>query len=573
MLAQTAYFPLAELRPGLRGAGRTVFSGERIEEFQVEILGALENVGPRQTLVLARLSGGPLSSAGVMQGMSGSPVYIGGRLVGAVAMAFPFSKEPIAGLRPIEEMLRAAPASAAPPVRAALAPWERNLTRVFAPPEPLTGRLVDIATPVSFGGFTRGTLDQFGPELRALGLEPRQAVSGGGRLATRLGDPSSLQPGSMISVQLLSGDMSIGADGTVTHIDGQRVYAFGHRFLSVGATELPFARSEVVTLLQSLSSSFKISTPREWMGSITEDRSTTIAGLVGRRAGTVPLEVTVRGHGGSASKSPESAYRMEVVNDRFLTPLLVQMAVFSAIDATERTVGTASCSVRARVEFQDSATPLRLDNMYTGDAGVPLQASAGAAAPLAYAMQSGLDGLKLKRVSIAIDAFPARRQWTIDRAWTSRREARPGEAVDFTLVLVGENGSESSRRVTYLVPTGAATGPLFFTVADGASTNLAEFQHLITAPPRSRGQVVALLNALRGNTKAYVRVWRADPGFQILGADLAAAPPSLALILARSQAGLGPAAVSRGWKLAEFEVGDGDTVIYGSRTVQVDIKE
>jgi hypothetical protein len=145
--------------------------------------------------------------------------------------------------------------------------------------------------------------------------------------------------------------------------------------------------------------------------------------------------------------------------------------------------------------------------------------------------------------------------------------------VELNVVLVGDNGAESSRRVTYQVPRGAPVGPLFFTVADGASTNMAEFQHLITAPPRSRAQVMSLLNALRGNTKAYVRVWRPDAGYQVLGADLPSPPPSLALILARSQAGLGPAALSRGWKLAEFEVGDGDTVISGSRTVQVEVKE
>src|SRR5207247_618745 len=126
-----------------------------------------------------------------------------------------------------------------------------------------TSRMMDIATPVSFGGFTREAVERFAPQLRALGLEPLQGVSGGGRLPTAMGPRSALQPGSMISVQLVTGDLSMGADGTVTHINGERLYAFGHRFLSVGSTDLPFARSEVLTLLPSLSSSFKISTARE----------------------------------------------------------------------------------------------------------------------------------------------------------------------------------------------------------------------------------------------------------------------------------------------------------------------
>ena len=175
----------------MRGTGRTVFQGNKIEEFQVEILGVLENVGPKESLILARLSGGPLEHTGVMQGMSGSPVYVDGKLVGAVAMAFPFAKDPIAGIRPIEDMLRASNLPAQPsstPVqgrRVAMVLGEKDLTRRI--PKPDSGpagdpRMVDIATPISFGGFSRATLDAFSPQLRALGLEPRQGITAGGKV-------------------------------------------------------------------------------------------------------------------------------------------------------------------------------------------------------------------------------------------------------------------------------------------------------------------------------------------------------------------------------------------------------
>ena len=167
-------------------------------------------------------------------------------------LAFAFSKEPIAGIRPIEDMIRpAATRAALPAPRAPVALAARatdSLIRAF--PQPAlamagSAQMADIATPLSFGGFTRATLDTFAPQLRALGLEPRQAVSSAGKLDAAMGNPADLKPGSMISVQLLSGDYNVGADGTVTYIDGNRVYAFGHRFLDVGATSLPFARSEV----------------------------------------------------------------------------------------------------------------------------------------------------------------------------------------------------------------------------------------------------------------------------------------------------------------------------------------
>ena len=152
-------------------------------------------------------------------------------------------------------------------------------------------KLEEIATPVSFTGFSAATLERFAPQLRELGMDPRQGTSGGGSVPDRMGDLKNLEPGSMISVQLLSGDMSVSADGTVTAIDGNHVYAFGHRFLDSGPTDLPFARAEVLALLPDISNSFKISQALEWMGTITQDRNTAVSGVAGKRAALVPIEI------------------------------------------------------------------------------------------------------------------------------------------------------------------------------------------------------------------------------------------------------------------------------------------
>lgn len=553
----------------MRGTGKTVFSGDRVDEFQVKILGVLENVGPRQSIILARLSGGPLAETGVIQGMSGSPVYVDGKLLGAVALAFTFSKEAIAGIRPIEEMLEANPvAPRASPPAAIAGTLPAGLS---APPEILAGdaRLVEIATPVSFSGFTQAAIDHFAPQLRAVGLSPRQGMSGGGRPGDRLGNPAKLQPGSMISVQLLSGDMSVGADGTVTYIDGNRVYAFGHRFLAVGRTDLPFASAEVLALLPNVSSSFKISAAREWMGTITDDSSTAVSGLLGRRAELAPVSIRVRG---AAVKTPQS-YRMEMVNDRVLSPLLLQMAVFCALDATQRSLGSASFNVRGRIEFEGNLAPLALDNTYSGDVSVPALASLGASLPLTYVLQSGFESLKVKSATFTIDASDRRKQLQIDQVWTSAREVRPGEAVDVMVGLMGDNGAESTHKVNYRVPVGAPLGPLYFTVADATTTNLTELQQKIGVPLRSPAQAIALVNSLRSNTKAYVRVWRTEPGYQVQGQDLPDPPPSVAMILARAQAASGTPFNWRGSKVAELEISGGDSVITGSKTVLVEVKE
>ncbi len=573
--AQTGLFPLKDVKPGMKGTGRTVFSGNQIQEFQVEILGVLDNVGPKQSLILARLSGGPLDHTGVMQGMSGSPVYLNGRLLGAVAMAFPFSKDPIAGIRPIQDMMAVptAPAPAAPnPVqRAGLSLDQRDLTRGFSRPQPALagdGRLIDIATPVSFGGFSRATLEAFAPQLRELGLEPRQGITGGSDIGARMGNPADLKPGSMISVQLMSGDLSVGADGTVTHIDGNRIYAFGHRFLDVGPTTLPFARAEVVTLLPNLNTSFKLSTAKEWMGTIYQDRDTAIAGELGKRAALVPVSISISREG----RQIES-YQMQMVHDTLLSPLLLQMAVYSAIDATERTVGAASLRVSGELDFRNSSTPVRLNNTYSSDNGSAAQVSLSAAVPLAYVLQSGFDTLQLNRVALRVEVSDQKKLFNIDSVSASRRRVRPGEKLQLQVTLTGQNGSEITRQVDYEVPVGAPAGPLYFTVSDANVANISDFRQILTANAHSPAQVVSTVNNLHPNNKVFVRVWRATPAFQLEGADLPDPPASVALVLSGSQSTVAGLAQTKNAKVADMEIDGGDMFISGNKTIQVEVTE
>jgi len=565
-------FPLKDVRPGMHGVGRTVFSGNRIEEFQVEILGVLENTGPHESIILGRLSGGPLAETGVMQGMSGSPVYIDGRLVGAIALGYAFSKEPIAGIRPIEDMIRPATTRAAISApRAPIALGPNELLRAFPQPSLAMGtgaQIVDIATPLSFGGFTRATLDTFAPQLRSLGLEPRQAVSSAGKLPDAMGNPADVKPGSMISVQLLSGDYNLGADGTVTYIDGNRIYAFGHRFLDVGATSLPFARSDVLTLIPNTNTSFKLSAAREWMGTIGYDGNTAVAGEFGKRASTVPVSVNVTRDG----KHIES-YQMQMVNDPLLSPLLVQMAVFSAIDATERTVGAATLRITGEIAFQNAPSPVRINNMFSADNGSATQASLSMAVPVAYVMQSDFDMLRLKSVALNIEAFEQKKELTIDGLTVSQREARPGDTVRLNVSLVGENGAETSRHLDYKIPIGAEPGPLYFTVADAGTANVTDFHQVLGATVHTPSQLISTVNNLHPNTRAYIRVWRTDPAFQLEGVDLPAPPASVTLVLSESQTSLAGISQTRNSKIAEMEIDAGEVVVSGVKTAQVEIKE
>ena len=552
-----AILPRADVRQGMRGMGRTVFQGEKVEEFQAEILGVLRNAGPKQSIILARLSGGPLERTGVMQGMSGSPVYVNGRLIGAVALAFAFSKEPIAGIRPIEEMLAASGGRT-------LAARIEDLATPSAQGSGET-RLVDVATPMSLGGFTAGTVSRFAPQLRALGLEPMQGALGTGSAANQSNAnarTAPLEPGSMISVQLVTGDLSVAADGTVTHVDraAGRVFAFGHRFLAVGPTSLPFTRSEVLTLLPNLNTSFKISSSKEWLGSITGDFSTAITGQLGRQSTMVPVTMAVNGG--------RQRYRFQIVEDRLLTPFFLQMATFSAIEATERTAGAGTVAVRGELEFAGGAR-VKVDNIYSADNAAPLPASLAASIPLGYAMQSGYPEYRIRNINLRVDTEEIKRQYYVDQLWTSPASARPGETVRIHLTLTGPGGEEARHRAEWRVPLGAPAGPLQITVTDALSTNAADYAHILTQPPASSAQVGRMLNGLQPNNIATIRIWRGEAGYLVQGQHLPSPPPSLALLLKRTPAAAVPAASSR---LAEFDITTAGP-IGGSRTIQLDIKE
>jgi SpoIVB peptidase S55 len=561
--------PLKDVRAGMHGTGKTVFNGDKIDDFDVEILGVLENTGPRQSLILGRLSGGPLEHTGVMQGMSGSPVYIDGKLIGAVAMAFPYAKDPIAGIRPIEEMLTVDNAAQLqrPQLARSLKDKSTDLASLLPSREP-TGkgdtRMTEVATPLSLSGFTAAAVDQFSPQMRKLGLEPRQGLSTGGAPEDRMGDPARLQPGSMISVELMTGDMSVGADGTLTAIDGNKVYAFGHRFLAVGPTNLPFTRSEVMALLANVNTSFKISSAHELMGVISQDRNTAIEGSLGTRADMVPLDIAVT----QDTKHVES-YHMHMVNDRFLSPFLLQMALFSAIDATERATGVSSIVVHGAIEFQNRKDPVPLQNIYAGDGGSAMLAASSTAVPLAYLMQAGFDQLKVKRISLEIQSFDTRKQLNIGQVYLSRKEAKPGDTVEIMTQLDGDNGVEVTRTIKYTIPLGTGPGTLYFTVADGTQTSLTELKQIIAETPTSPEQSISTVARLRPSDKAYVRVWRADPAYEVAGEELPDPPPSLALILGSTQT----VSQDRNSRITELVIDPGEMMVTGSRTVKLEVKD
>jgi hypothetical protein len=579
------FFPLQDVRPGLRGVGRTVFQGDRIEEFQVEILGVLQNLGPKQTIILARLSGGPLAETGVLQGMSGSPVYIDGKLLGAIALGFPFSKQAIAGIQPIQAMLADATFSGPPPagMNRLPTPLENRSHRPISPGLASLDGLTELPIPLSLAGFSAATLTTFTSRFRNLGFQPQEGVAAGPANSPQTSaivrpsppSASALQPGSMISVGLITGDMNMTADGTVTYVDGKRIYAFGHRFLDAGSIELPFARSEVIASIPTLNASFKLSAPGEWLGTILSDRNTAVAGEIGRPSHTVPLTISVR----SASARTHD-YHLEVVNDRLLTPFLTQAALFSTIDATERTLGAGTMRLKGQVEFEGALPPLRIHDMFVSDSALAQQVSADAVVTLGFVLGGGFANLHVKSMSFMLDQADSKRQLRLVQAWTSAHEVHPGDSVAITALLDGENGFEITRTASYQVPPGAPIGPLNFTVSDANTLNFPDFSGVTPSSLRAPERLIETINSYRASDALYVRIWRQEPSFnvagQLPGGELPDPPPSVMLILADPSASANSNAaltLTRGAEAARIVIPVDDYVVTGAKTVQVEVKD
>jgi hypothetical protein len=551
-LAQVTHMPLEDLRPGMIGVGRTVFAGTKLEDFKVEILGVMRNViGPKRNLVLARLEGGPLAKTGVIAGMSGSPVYIDGKLLGAVSYSLgQFSTEPIAGITPIAEMIDATMMSGtgrvARPVAMSLNPtprelmdiWSRDLNRVRGfVDEPsqamvMSGAASDlgrfgamlrpIAVPMIASGFDASVLEPLSSAFSAAGFVPmsNSQSPGAGASAPSI---SPLRPGDAVGVALLTGDFELGATGTVTHVEGDRVYAFGHPLYNLGPTEFPMTRANVQVVLPSLMSSSKLASFGEIIGTVQQDRATAIAGRLGPAPSLIPVTVTL-----NSDRAPSRTFTFGVVRDFTFTPLLTYLSVANVLTSYERGAGPASFSIRGSASIR-SEGELSFEDIFSGD-----QPAGGAAAyvagPLTALMKNSDENVQVEKISLTIDASEQQKSARIDRVWLDTTRPRSGQSAMVNVAMRSSRGQEIVRQVPIQLPANL-TGPLQLTVADAARTTADDRRDSRGADLQRASQLVRTFNRARKNNRLYVRLTSSDSGAVVNGEPMAGLPPSVLAVL------------------------------------------
>ena len=560
--------PLEAVRPGMTGVGRTVFEGSRIEEFRVVVLGVLHNVGPRQSLILARLEGGPLERTGVIAGMSGSPVYIDGRLVGAVSYGFPFSKETIAGITPIGEMIEATrtetPRAASarfrvtgpawPLDRASLAAALRRPLPSVSPasgvggplPAAVAGQsLTPLSLPMAFSGFAPEAFEWARAVFGGLGFSPVLGTSGG---PPPEGTLPELEPGAAVAVSLLDGDMDVSVTGTVTHIDDGRVYAFGHPFYNLGPTQFPMKKAYVYSVFPSLYQSWKISAAFDPVGTVDQDRTTAISGRLGSTPRMIPVEVHL-----TTSRGQERRFSFRMVDDELFTPVLAYLSLLSALQSSERAFGTSTIRLEARLTLS-GGREVRMDDLFTDDQPAA-QASALVAAPIAYLLGNEFERVSLEKVDVTASSFESVQSASLQRAWLEpTAPLRPGSSVPLRLQLRTYRGEVISESIPVTIPANARPGSYQLLLADAAAVTALEQREMRQAfVPRDLDQLVRAINGLRRNNHIYARLLRADSGAIVSGEYLPSLPPSALAVLGAGDRG-GEVAPIRNTAVWSFEL-------------------
>ena len=583
----SSFFPLDQVRAGMKGYGLTVFKGSKPERFDVEVLGVLKGTpNPRQSSVIVRVSGTQIDYTGVFAGMSGSPVYIEDKLLGAIAFTFAFSKEPLAGVTPIVSMVENVETGNTPQPSAQRHVSFKTLVAANAGfdlpnisslgideipgllphTESMESALVPIATPVSFSGVPQSVLDLFASDFRKIGIQP---TSGVGSASTLSGlapaNPDTLQPGSSVTVQLTRGDFSIDAAGTVTYRDGDRIYAFGHPFLGSGETSWPMSESSVITVVPNLNNSFKISSTGNMVGSISQDRASGVLGKLGEQPKMVPVKFTV-----NTSRKRTETYNFEVISDPLLTPLLMRIASLSALVATERQIGNHTVVLKGKVMLVGQPDVV-LDNTFSMPNGAAIYAVASIERPIALLMNSGFNTLDIKGIEIEISSVDKRSSGTLSRVCIDKTEIRCGETIEMQAFARNDNGSEYVERIPLKIPIDAPAGPLVILIADGATISLTEVRSQgPDSIPRDLGQLVRTINKIKKNYRLYIKVLRPGGGAIVNNEEMPALPPSVLATLGsqRTSGAYTPISMAT---LTELELPPSDFVITGQQYITINV--
>jgi hypothetical protein len=566
--------PLDQIHEGMKGIALTVFQGVKPESMEVEVLGVLRNVnGPKGDIILIRLHGTKPEYTGVVAGMSGSPVYIDGKLAGALAFRIgEFSKEPIAGVTPIEEMLEidAFDQRPAPDPAPATASNPNTTARTASPAENAAPALQSYAnylnpieTPLVFNGFSEETLQRYAAQFASAGIVP---VMGIGSSSNRK-QPEPIEPGSAVSAVLVRGDMDIAATCTVTYVDPQRLLACGHPLLQFGQVDLPMTKATVLATLPSTYNAFKIVNTTEAAGSFVQDRHNGILGVLGKEPKMIPVTVTI--HGGPATKE----FHYQVLNNARLSPLAMMATVFNALHGTNDYGEDITYRMNGVLNVK-GYPDVTLRNMFAPqDSGQPAAALAAATIGDRFGRIYGnpFDAPDVEGVKLDFDLVRERRTARLEASRTDVTEARPGDQIVVEAELRPYRGERLVRQIPIRIPTSMSKGVLRVLVSDGDTLDHMRHGSPMMSRKLALAPTIALLNKERANDRVYVSLFENDPEAMVADKIMPTLPLSVMNVMENMRGNqdmvvLGESSVN------EASTDSLDYVVSGAQVLTINIK-
>jgi hypothetical protein len=514
--------PVSQIHAGMRGTAYTVFEGVKPEAMEVEVLGVLHNVnGPKGDVILVRLHGQKVEYTGVVAGMSGSPVYLDGKLAGALAFRIgEFSKEPIAGVTPIAEMMEISALDRTPAEESAATKPSVHAVSTVAGKTASPGKVSDlpesssnvasvanylqpIETPLVFNGFSEQAIQLFSGQLGAAGIVP---VMGAGSVSNEK-QPEPLVPGSAVSAVLVRGDMDIEATCTVTYVDPQKLLACGHPLLQFGSVDLPMNKAEVLATLPSPLNAFKIVNTTEPAGTFVQDRHTGILGVFDQQPEMIPVTLSIH------SSTGEKQFHYEVLNNPKLTPVALMVTVFNALhgvnefgeEITYRLAGSIGVKGFPEVTMKNMFSPEENSQPAAMQAALSLGERFGRIYDNPY-IAPAIAGVKLD-----FELVRERRWARLESARTDVTEARPGDEIVVETVLAPYRGERVVQQIPVKIPTSASKGPLRILVSDGDTLDRLAHGSAAFGSTLDLASTIALLNKEHSNNRVYVSLLEADP--------------------------------------------------------------
>jgi hypothetical protein len=537
--------PLKSVKPGMQATAWTVFQGTEPEPMPVEIVGVWKNyLGPKQDVILCKL-GGKGKITGVAAGMSGSPVYFDGKLMGAISLRMGvFSPDAICGITPIESMLeiqefdKSRPTDARTPDKVAQA--------LDAPGGPaglssdqrasvLSAGVQPIDTPMMFSGFSSNVLKQFEPMFSQMGVTAVQGGASAGKLSAKpaAGWEKSLNPGEAVSGVLVSGDMSATGMGTVTYNDGKRILAFGHPFYNLGPIDMPMAKSEIMMVFSSSYQPTKFGSATEVVGALKQDRYTGIMGELGAEAPTVPVHVRVRSLGAGGVVIGQKDLNFNVFVHQKWTPLLMNMTLANSLQEMNEFADEITYRVSGDVQLAGSQK-LHVSTVQTGNdamAPVPLMVGAWWGDKFTRLFGNNVTTPNLKQVECTVDLLPDRRIMAVDTAWTPSSEVIAGSEIPVKVFLRPYRGERIEQNITVKIPADLPKGEHRILLSDAVTLNRLQSAAVSSNRYLDLPEMVSLLNQERGNNRLYVSVVQRRPTYYSEDKTLPALPPSVLNVL------------------------------------------